>query len=64
MYLERAVDALGKQKEIDDRLLPHLTPLGWDHINLTGDYSWHTNKRVAKGRFRPLKVTKPTSSRS
>ena len=25
-----------------------LSPLGWEHINLTGDYTWHTNKRVAK----------------
>ena len=27
----------------------------WEHINLTGDYVWHANKRVAKGGFRPLR---------
>jgi hypothetical protein len=26
------------------------------HVNLTGDYTWHTNKRVAKGGFRPLRI--------
>jgi hypothetical protein len=25
---------------IDEALLPQLSPLGWDHINLTGDYVW------------------------
>ncbi|CAJ5645207.1 transposase [Burkholderia pseudomallei] len=25
---------------------------------LTGDYVWHANKRVAKGRFRPLRHRK------
>ena len=38
----------------DSALLQHVSPLGWEHINLTGDYSWHTNKRVAKGGFRPF----------
>jgi hypothetical protein len=21
-------------------LLPHVSPLGWEHINLTGEYRW------------------------
>jgi hypothetical protein len=29
---------------------------GWEHINLSGDYTWHSNKRVAKGGFRPLRM--------
>lgn len=40
-------------------LLPSLkgavSPLGWEHINLTGDYTWRSNKRVAKGGFRSLR---------
>jgi hypothetical protein len=37
-YLERAVQALQDSgKDIDENLLPHLSPLGWEHINLTGD---------------------------
>ena len=28
--------------------------LGWEHINLTGDYIWPENKRVDQGSFWPL----------
>ncbi|HEY0792686.1 MAG TPA: hypothetical protein VGD78_16610 [Chthoniobacterales bacterium] len=35
-------------QRIDDALLTHLPPLGWEHIHLTGDYGWHPNKRIAK----------------
>ena len=36
----------------DDSLLPHLSPLGWEHINLTGDYNWRQSKQVKQGDFR------------
>ena len=36
--------------------LSHLLPLGREHINLTWDYIWHSNKRVTQGRFRPLRA--------
>ena len=26
--------------EIPDELLAHVSPLGWEHINLTGEYRW------------------------
>jgi hypothetical protein len=55
VYLERAILALRQQQLVDDALLKYLSPLGWEHINLTGDYVWHANKRVAAGRFRPLR---------
>jgi TnpA family transposase len=60
VYLERSIAALRQQRKIDDGLISHVAPLGWNHINLTGDYVWHANKRVTKGRFRPLRVRKST----
>ncbi len=33
---------------MDEALLPHLSPLGWEHIHQTGDNVWHTNRGVAK----------------
>jgi hypothetical protein len=48
--------------QIDESLLPHVSPLGWNHIGLTGDYSWYANKRVAKGGFRSLRRVKPVES--
>ena len=59
-YLERVVQALRDIGNTDDSLLPHLSPLGWEHINLTGDYSWQQNKQVEQGNFRPLPpLTRP-----
>ena len=58
VYLEKAIEALCQHETVDETLLPHVSPLGWEHINLTGDYVWHANKRVAKGRFRPLRPVK------
>ncbi len=55
VYLERAVSTLRRQRDVDESLLSHVTPLGWNQMNLTGDYVWNTDKRVAKGRFRPLR---------
>jgi TnpA family transposase len=61
VYLERAIKELREAGQaVNDSLLTHLSPLGWEHINLTGDYVWHANKRVAKGGFRPLR--KPQDS--
>jgi hypothetical protein len=47
---------MAKSRAFDPALLQHVSPLGWEHVNLTGDYTWHTNKRVAKGGFRPLRT--------
>jgi Tn3 transposase DDE domain-containing protein len=40
VYLSCAIDDLKAQGvPVDDNLLEHLSPLGWEHINLTGDTS-------------------------
>ena len=56
VYLERAVLALRKNgQSSDDELLQYLSPLGWEHINLTGDYIWRDNDMTGAGNFRPLR---------
>jgi TnpA family transposase len=56
VYLGRAIDDLKAQGlPVVDNLLEHLSPLGWEHINLTGDYVWRQNRRVESGKFRPLR---------
>ena len=55
VYLEQAVQSLKTQgQSVDDTLLTHLSPLGWEHINLTGDYVWQQSKQVERGKFRAL----------
>ena len=56
VYLERAVQAIREAgKDVDGTLLAHLSPLGWEHINLTGDYLWQQSRQVEQGQFRPLR---------
>nr|WP_181374864.1 hypothetical protein [Polaromonas sp. H6N] len=33
--------------------------LGWEHINLTGDYLWKSSAKVGAGKFRPLRPMPP-----
>ena len=55
LYLDRAVQHLGATDiEFDLALLAHLSPMGWAHISLTGDYLWDQAKRISAGEFRPL----------
>jgi len=57
VYLERAVQAVRDTgKDVDGTLLAHLSPLGWEHINLTGDYVWQQSRQVGQGQFRPLRM--------
>lgn len=40
VYLEKAISQLFSEGSIPEKYLSYLSPLGWDHINLTGDYVW------------------------
>jgi TnpA family transposase len=57
-YLQRAVAMLRKSEEVPDSLLAHLSPLGWEHVNLTGDYIWATEQDVSEtiDGMRPLRA--------
>ena len=37
--MERAMAVLRESEDIPDHLLAHLSPLGWEHVNLTGTTS-------------------------
>jgi len=57
-YLEHAAATLRQAEDIPDRLLAHLSPLGWEHINLTGDYVWGIPRPVSENidELRPLRT--------
>lgn len=56
VYLERATAALrGHGQGVNDTLLQYLSPLGWEHINLTEDYLWRSSTKIGSGKFRPLR---------
>jgi TnpA family transposase len=54
VYIERAIQTSARNGQaIDPELFKYLSPLGWEHINHTGDYQWK-GTRLAQGRFRPV----------
>lgn len=56
VYLEKAIQALrDRGNKVDDNLLRNISPLGWEHINLTGDYIWKQSKKVDRSKFRSLR---------
>ena len=61
VYLSRALGALSRRGETPgEALLAHVAPLGWQHINLTGDYVWASEPQLGPDGFRPLR--QPTTS--
>ena len=56
-YLGRATTALRAVEEVPDEILAHLSPLGWKHVNLTGDYVWSPADRATENPdgYRPLR---------
>jgi len=47
VYLERAIRAVKEHgRKVDDKLFRNLSPLGWEDINLTGDYIWNQCKKI------------------
>jgi len=58
VYLGRALDTARRRGGgIPDALLAHVAPLGWQHLNLTGDYLWGADAGLGPDGFRPLRGT-------
>ena len=57
-YLKRAVATLPQTEDVPDHLLTHLSPLGWEHVNLTGEDVWGAEHVMSKnnGGLRPLRT--------
>jgi hypothetical protein len=56
VYLGRAVEALRRRGEaVPEALLAHLAPIGWQHVNLTGDYLWGASNALEPDGFRALR---------
>ncbi len=60
VYLERAAHAcVATAMPLMTRCCRYLSPLGWEHINLTGDYLWRSSAEIGAGKFRPLRPLQP-----
>jgi TnpA family transposase len=55
IYTGRIVDALRNAGQaIPDHLLSSLSPLTWEHVNLTGDYLWEEKPALDENGFRAI----------
>jgi hypothetical protein len=41
---------------LTEQTLAHLSPLKWEHINLTGDYHWRKDAGLRNRKLRPLRT--------
>ena len=49
LYMDKAATHLTRQGQVlNPNLLKHASPLGWEHIILTGDYDWHSGAAERK----------------
>ena len=56
VYLDRTITVLtSNEGTIDPDLLRFLSPMGWEHINLTGDYTSPRTNHIKPGKYRPLR---------
>jgi hypothetical protein len=60
VYLEWAVAAIRQTGQtVSGEALAHLSPLKWEHINLTGDYHWCKDAGLRNRKSRPLRTGRP-----
>lgn len=58
IYTGRAVDVLRDAGQtIPEHLLSSLSPLTWEHVNLTGDYLWEDKPAIDQNGFRAIPFT-------
>ena len=59
IYMDKAANHISKTSPLyDPALLPFTSPLGWDHIILSGDFDWHS-RAVERKIARPRHIRSP-----
>ncbi|HAC0175331.1 TPA_asm: Tn3 family transposase [Listeria monocytogenes] len=57
LHLTTAVEYKKQTGSFNEDLLHHMSPLGWEHINLLGEYHFNSEKVVSLDSLRPLKLS-------
>lgn len=53
VYLSEATKEFKNRNNLSEELLPHISPLGWEHINFLGEYKFDSH-RLPTNSLRPL----------
>lgn len=56
LHLTKAIEYQKGLGNFNEDLLHHISPLGWEHINLLGEYHFNTERVVSVDSLRPLKL--------
>nr|WP_326847766.1 Tn3 family transposase [Priestia endophytica] len=56
MYLLQAIEHLKTIGKCKEELLPHISPLGWKHVNFLGEYSFKPEISNSIHFLRPLRT--------
>lgn len=56
VYLSQAIEHFKATGKYQEELLPHISPLGWEHINFLGEYSFKTEALNSIHSLRPLRI--------
>lgn len=54
VYLSEAVKILKEKGQLQEELMKHVSPLGWEHINFLGEYNFDLRKVTTLQSLRPL----------
>jgi len=57
LHLTKAMEYQKGLEGFNEDLLHHMSPLGWEHINLLGEYHFNSEKVISVDTLRPLKLT-------
>jgi len=57
-YLQKAIDYSKSKGDFNDSLLKHIAPLGWEHINFLGEYTFDVKNVPEPDKLRPLNIDK------
>nr|WP_244980285.1 Tn3 family transposase [Clostridium gasigenes] len=57
--LQKAIGHLKQNYTFDESLLKHISPLGWEHINLLGEYNFEVKNILESDELRPLNINTP-----
>ncbi|MCR8985480.1 Tn3 family transposase [Brevibacillus laterosporus] len=55
-YLTEATTVLKGKGLFKEELMQHISPLGWEHINFLGEYSFDISKTTNIKALRPLTI--------
>lgn len=54
VYLTEATKVMSEKGKLQDQMIKHISPLGWEHINFLGEYNFDIKRVTGLNSLRPL----------